>query len=80
MRTQCTHYPFTLIVEMPEKWLSSTYGKSDKNNLRIISKPHAYLKTMYKSLVKFQRNQHKTVGGVAHTSYPLSIYFDSKNA
>ena len=62
MRTQGTHYPFTLIVKMPEKWISSTYGKSDKNNLRIISKPHAYLQTMYKSLVKFQRNQHKTVG------------------
>ena len=73
MRTQGTHYPFTLIVIMPEKWLSSTYGKSDKNNLRIISKPHAYL-------VKFQRNRDKTVGGVAHTRYPLSIHFDSKNA
>ena len=23
MRTQGTHYPFTLIVKMPEKWLSS---------------------------------------------------------
>ena len=80
MRTQGTHYSFTLIVKMPEKRLSSTYGKSDKNNLRIISKPHAYLQTMYKSLVKFQRNQHKTVGGVAHTRYPLSIHFDSKNA
>ena len=25
-----THYPFTLTVKMPEKWLSSTSGKSDK--------------------------------------------------
>ena len=80
MRTQGTHYPFTLIVKMPEKWLSSTKGKSEKNDLRIISKPHAYLQTMYKSLVKFQMNRHKTVGGVAHTRYPLSIHFDSKNA
>ena len=80
MPTQGTHYPFTLIVKMPEKLLSSTYGKSDKNNLRIISKPHAYLQTMYKLLVKFQRNRHKTVGGDAHTRYPLSIHFDSKNA
>ena len=31
-------------------------------------------------IVKFDRNQHKTVGGVAHTRYPLSIHFDSKNA
>ena len=80
MHTQGIHYPFTLIVKMQEKWLSSTYGKSDINNLKIISKPHAYLQTMYKSLVKFQRNRHKTVGGVAHTRYPLSIHFDSKNA
>ena len=80
MRTQGTHYPFTLIVKMQEKWLSSTYGKRDKNNLRIISKPHAYLQSMFKSLVKFQRNRHITVGGVAQTRYPLSIHFDSKNA
>ena len=78
MRTQGTHYPFTLMVKMPEKWLSSTCGKSPKNSLRIISKPHAYFQTMFKSLVKFQRNWHKTVGGVAHTRYPLYIYFDGK--
>ena len=79
MRTQGTHSTFTLIVKMPEKWLSSTCGKSNKNNLRIISKPHVYLQTMYKSLVKFQRNRQKTAGGVGHTRYPLSIHFDSKN-
>ena len=50
----------------------------DKNNQRIISKPHVNLKTMAKTSVKFQRNRHKTVGGVAHTRYPLSIHFDSK--
>ena len=80
MRTQDTHYPFTLTVKLPEKWLSSISGKSDKNNLRIISKSHAYLQTMSKTLVKFQKNQLKTVGGDAHTRYPLSIHFDSKNA
>ena len=79
MRTQGTHYPFTLIVKMPEKWHQLT-EKVIKKDLRIISKPHAYLQTMFKSLVKFQRNRHKTVGGVAHTRYPLSIHFDSKNA
>ena len=79
MCTQGTHYPFTLIVKMPEKWLSSTCGKSDKNNLRIISKPHAYVQTMSKTPVKFQKNRYRTVGD-AHTRYPLSINFDSKNA
>ena len=78
MRTQGTDYPFTLLVKMSEKWLSSTCGRSDKNNLKIISKPHAYLQTMSKTPVKFQRNRHKTVREVAHTRYPLSIHFDSK--
>ena len=80
MRTQGTHYPFTLIVKMPEKWLSSTCRKSDKNNLRIISKPHAYVQTMSKTPVKFQKNRYKTVGEDVHTRYPLSIHFDGKNA
>ena len=51
-----------------------------KKNLRTISKPHAYLQTMTKTSVKFRKNPHKTVGGVAHTRYLLSIHFDSKNA
>ena len=58
---------------MPEKRLSSTCEKSDKNNLRIISKPHAYLQTMTKTTVKFQKNQYKTVEGVAPTRYLTSI-------
>ena len=32
---------------------------------------------MTKTPVKLKRNWHKTVGGVAHTRYPLSIHFDS---
>ena len=39
--------------------------------MRIISKPHAYLQRMVKTSVKFQKNQSKTVGGVAHTRYIL---------
>ena len=46
-----------------------------KINLRIISKPHAYLQSMVTISVKFQENRNKTVGGVAHTRYPLSIHF-----
>ena len=49
--------------------------------LRIISKPHAYLLTMAKALVKFQKNQHKTVGGGAHTRYTHYLFaLKSKNA
>ena len=54
--------------------------KVTKNNLRIISKPHAYLQTMTKTSVKFQKNWYKTVGGVAPTRYPLSIHFVIDNA
>ena len=49
--------------------------KVTKNNLRIISKPYAYLESMVTTSVKFQENRNKTVGGVAHTRYPLSIHF-----
>ena len=49
-----------------------------KFDLRIIiSIPHAQLQTMTKTSVKFQKDWHKTVRGVAHTWYPLSIHFDS---
>ena len=51
-----------------------------KINLRIISKPHAHLQSMMKTSVKFQNNRNKTVGGVAHTRYPLSIHFHYQNA
>ena len=51
-----------------------------KNNPRIISKPHAYLQTIPITHVKFKMNWHKTVGGVAHTRYPLPIQFHSQNA
>ena len=54
--------------------------KSDKNNLRIISKPHACFQTMTKTPMKFQNNWYKTVGGVAPTRYPLSIHFVIDNA
>ena len=54
--------------------------KVSKINLRIISKPHAHLQSMTKTSVKFQKNWNKTVGGVAHTRYPLSIHFHYQNA
>ena len=68
-----TKYPLSIHSnsKTPEKGLSSTCGKSKKNNLRIISKPHAHFQTMTKTPVKFRKNRHKTVGGVAHTRYLL---------
>ena len=71
-----TRYPlFTYVDTMPEKRLISKCRKSDKNNLRLISKPRTLLQTMTKTHVKFQKIRHKTAGGAAHTRYPLSIHF-----
>ena len=63
-----------------EKMTKFNLWKKWWKDLRTISKPHAYLQTTTKTSVKFRKNLHKTVGGVAHTRYPLSIHFDSKNA
>ena len=54
--------------------------KSKKDNLRIISKPHAYFQTMTKIPVKIRKNRYKTVGGVAPTRYHLSIHIVIDNA
>ena len=51
-----------------------------KNNFRILKKPHAYLQTILKALVKFQKDWPKTVGGVEGTRYLLPIHFCSIRA
>ena len=38
-----------------------------KNNFRILKKQYAYLQTILKTTVKFQKDWPKTVGGVADT-------------
>ena len=43
-----------------------------KNNFRILKKKHAYLQTILKAPVKFQKDRTKTVGGVG-TRYLLKI-------
>ena len=48
---------------------SQNAEKVIKINLRVTSKPHSHLQTMTKTSVKFQKDQHKAVGGVAHTRY-----------
>ena len=46
-----------------------------KNNFRILKKTHAYLQTILKAPVKFQKDQLKTVVGVMGTRYLLPIHF-----
>ena len=59
-----------------EKRLSSQCGKSNKNDLTSIFKPHAHPHTMKKTHAKFQNDRYKTVRGVALTrgTTCLSIY------
>ena len=73
----CSRGTHCLYIE-GEKWLSSQCGKSDKNDLTIISKPHAQPHTKKKTHAKFQNNRYKTVWGVALTRYPLSTYWGWK--
>ena len=42
-----------------------------KNYFRILKKPHAYLQTILKTPVKFQKDRTETVGGVKGTKYLL---------
>ena len=80
MRAQGTHCPFTFIVKISTKNDSVDIAKKvSKINLRIISKSHAHLQVMIKTSVKLQKNQNKTVGGVACTRYPPSIHFHCPN-
>ena len=51
--------------------------KMIKNNFMILKKPHAYLHTIHKAPVKFQKDWPKTVGGVDGTRYLLPIHFCS---
>ena len=61
-----------------QKWLSSQCGKSDKNVLTIISKPHAHTHTMKKTYAKFQNDRYKTVRGVALTRGTHSLYTEGE--
>ena len=77
-----TRYPLSIhiVIDNAKKWISSTCEKSNKNNLSIIPKPHAYFQTMTKTPVQFQKNWYKTKGGVAPSRYPLSIHIVIDNA
>ena len=51
-----------------------------KNNFRILKKQYAYLQTIIKAPVKFEKDWPKTVGGVACRRYILPIHFCSIRA
>ena len=51
-----------------------------KNNFRILKKQYAYLQTILKAPVKFEKDWPKTVGRVAGRRYILPIHFCSIRA
>ena len=51
-----------------------------KNNFRILKKQNAYLQTILKAPVKFEKDWPKTVGGVAGKQMVVPIHFCSIRA
>ena len=51
-----------------------------KNNFKILKKKYAYLQTILKGPVKFEKDWPKTVGGVAGRRYILPIHLCSIRA
>ena len=49
-----------------------------KNYIKILLKAHAYLQTMIKIPVKFQKDRYKIVGGVVLTRSPLQTQNHAK--
>ena len=66
--------------------ISSTYSRAKnaekviKKTFRIMESPQAYLQTILKASVKFQKDWPKTVGGVEGKRYLLPIHFCSIRA
>ena len=61
-------------MDSGQKWLSSKFGtKNDKNQIDDNAKaPCTHLQTFTKGPRRFQIDQYKIVGGLAHTRYHLS--------
>ena len=75
------HTPYTYLQYKGSKnVLVKNAKKVIKNNFRILRKQYAYLQTILKTPVKFQKDSPKTVGGVADTRYILHIHICSIRA
>ena len=67
--------PHTLLRYYGTKMSKLKCKKVTKNNFRILKKAHAYLQTISKASVKFQKDKSKTVGEVTWTRWILPIHF-----
>ena len=63
-----------VLYHLPKYWSRKPVIK---NNFRILKKPQAYLQTILKAPLKFQKDWLKTVVGVTGTKYLLLIRFCS---
>ena len=72
----CAHEVLTVYILRVKNYLSSQCEKVTKNDLTIISKPHAHPHTMKKTQAKVQNDLYKTVREVALTgiSHCESVY------
>ena len=64
-----------VLYHLPKYWSRKPVTK--KYNFRILKKAHAYLQTILKAPVKFQKDRLKTVVGVTGTRYLLPVRFCS---
>ena len=72
--------PIQFLVLGLEKSQIKICKKCDKNKFRILKKQYAFLQTILKVPVKFEKDWPKTVEGVAGRRYILSIHFCSIRA
>ena len=73
----CTRYILPIhfcSIRAPKKSVKNAKNVI-KNNFRILKKQYAYLQTILKVLVKFEKDWPKTVRGVAGRRYILPIHF-----
>ena len=73
------HYSYkTWVIICPYQTTKFKLRKSlKKNNMKIIFKCNAYLPSLTKTPVKFQKDWDKIVGGVVLTRYLMSVGFCS---
>ena len=76
MRAEGTYSLYISVVLGLEK----NGKKCNINYFRILKKQYAYLQTILKAPVKFEKDWPKTVGGVAGKRYILPIHFCSIRA
>ena len=75
----CAHEVPTLYILRVKNDLVNNMKKGEKNEITIISKPHAHSHTMKQTHAKFHNNRYKTVRGIALTSGTNSLYIKGKN-